>query len=85
MIDQGEFCKLIKVDTGSRVRLAIQDEKLHRYASSFLKQMVQHLPGISLASALKNYHFSAKMKAVLAYILAHSVWQYYDSDWMANT
>jgi hypothetical protein len=44
--------------------------------------MVEHLPGTSLADILKLYHLTAKMKLALAYILAQSVWQYYDSDWM---
>ncbi|KAK4059079.1 hypothetical protein Trihar35433_11175 [Trichoderma harzianum] len=85
VVGQGEFCRLIKSDTSSRVRLAVQDEKLQKYRPSLLKQMVQHLPGISLANILENYHLSAKMKTVLAYILAHSVWQYYDTDWMTTT
>ncbi|KAL7965773.1 peptidase S8/S53 domain-containing protein [Trichoderma sp. SZMC 28014] len=85
VVGQGDFCSLIKSDTSSRVRLAVQDEKLQRYRPSLLKQMVQHLPGISLANILENYHLSAKMKTALAYILAHSVWQYYDTDWMTTT
>ncbi|KAL7930206.1 hypothetical protein V8C35DRAFT_313804 [Trichoderma chlorosporum] len=84
-VGQGEFCKLIKLDTSSRVRVAVQDEKLQKYRPSLLKQMVQPLPGISLANILENYHLSAKMKAVLAYTLAYSVWQYYDTDWMTTT
>jgi hypothetical protein len=47
-----------------------------------LKQIVKHTPGISLATVLQNYRLTPKMKAALAYILAHSVWQFYDSDWM---
>jgi hypothetical protein len=44
--------------------------------------MVEYVPGISLANILELYHLTAKMKLALAYILALSVWQYYDSDWM---
>lgn len=85
VVGQGELCRLIKLDNSSRIRLAVQDEKLQKYRPTLLKQMVRHLPGISLANILENYHLSAKMKTVLAYILAHSVWQYYDTDWMTTT
>lgn len=37
---------------------------------------------ISLMNVLLNYRLTGKMKLVLAYILAHSVWRYYNSDWM---
>lgn len=65
-----------------RLRLEIQDGELHQSGFEPLKQKVQHAPGISLADLLGTYHFTSKMKIALAYILAHSVWLYYDSDWM---
>ncbi|UKZ60436.1 uncharacterized protein TrAtP1_001717 [Trichoderma atroviride] len=37
---------------------------------------------ISLADVLSNYSLVPKTKLVLAYILAKSVWQFYDSDFM---
>jgi hypothetical protein len=45
---------------------------------------VEHTPTIPLASLLQSYRFTAKMKAALAYILAQSVWKFYDSDWMST-
>jgi hypothetical protein len=81
-VDRGKFCELIGLGANSRICLTIQDGKLQKSGFETLKQIIEHLPGISLANILKLYHFTAKMKLALAYILAQSVWQYYDSDWM---
>ncbi|KAI4192241.1 MAG: hypothetical protein LQ350_008681, partial [Teloschistes chrysophthalmus] len=37
---------------------------------------------VSLTSVLMHYRLTGKMKLILAYILAQSVWRYYNSDWM---
>lgn len=80
-VDRGQFCSLIGLGADWRLCLSIQDrELLHCFEP--LKQIVEHVPGISLAKILSNYHLTARMKLVLAYIIAYSVWQYYDSDWM---
>lgn len=80
-VDQGQFCSLIGLGADWRLCLSIQDgELLHCFEP--LKQIVEHVPGISLAKILSNYYLTARMKLVLAYIIAYSVWQYYDSDWM---
>ncbi|OQE82071.1 hypothetical protein PENNAL_c0038G02092 [Penicillium nalgiovense] len=50
--------------------------------ASSLRQLVDQVPGISLANILKDYRLTARMKVVLAYIIVYSVWKYYDSDWM---
>lgn len=41
-------------------------------------------PSVSLAQVLHQNCLSPKMKISLAYTLARSVWQYYDSDWMGS-
>ncbi|KAK6603922.1 extracellular alkaline serine protease [Botrytis cinerea] len=84
-VAEGKFCDLLSLDANSRICLTIQDDKLHKSGFEPVKQIVEHLPGISLADILKNYHLTARMKLTLAYILAQSVWQYYDSDWMKTT
>ena len=81
-VDQGQFCNLIRLEANSRICLTIQDGRLQKSGFEPLKQIVEHVPGISLANILELYHLTAKMKLALAYILALSVWQYYDSDWM---
>lgn len=84
-VAEGKFCELISLDANSRICLTIQYNKLHKSGFEPIKQIVEHLPGISLADILKNYHLTARMKLTLAYILTQSVWQYYDSDWMKTT
>ncbi|KAL7793615.1 hypothetical protein V8C37DRAFT_378462 [Trichoderma ceciliae] len=81
-VGQGQLCRLISLEADSRVCLVVQDGKLQRSGFKPIEQIVEHIPGISLANILKLYHLTAKMKVALAYILAHAVWQYYDSDWM---
>lgn len=81
-VDRGQFCNLIRLEANSRICLTIQDGRLQKSGFEPLKQMVEYVPGISLANILELYHLTAKMKLALAYILALSVWQYYDSDWM---
>ena len=81
-MDRGQFCKLISLRADSRLCLVIEDGKLQKSGFEPLQQLVEHVPGISLVNILQRYHLTAKMRLALAYILAHSVWQYYDSDWM---
>ena len=81
-VDRGQLCKLISLRANSRLCLAIEDGKLQKSGFEPLQQLVEHIPGISLASILQQYYLTAKMRLALAYILAHSVWQYYDSGWM---
>ncbi|KAJ5718316.1 hypothetical protein N7488_003962 [Penicillium malachiteum] len=81
-LSQGQFCRLIGLEANSRLCLSINDGELQHYFAP-LKKLVEHTPGISLADTLKHYPpLTARMKLVLAYIIAYSVWQYYDSDWM---
>jgi hypothetical protein len=49
-----------------------------------LKQIVESVPGISLSKLLDKYRLSMEMKGALAYIVAQSVWQFYESDWMST-
>ncbi|KAJ5174596.1 subtilisin-like protein [Penicillium canariense] len=80
-VGQGLFCSLIGQGANWRICLSIQEGGL-QHCFEPLKQRVDHVPGISLAKILRSYHLTARMKVVLAYIIAYSVWQYYDSDWM---
>lgn len=80
-VDDGHFCSLIEQVANWRLCLSIKDGDLLHYLES-PKQILKHVPGMPLARILGNYHLTARMKLVLAYIIAYSVWQYYDSDWM---
>ncbi|KAJ9497558.1 hypothetical protein H2202_006982 [Exophiala xenobiotica] len=39
---------------------------------------------LSLSDTLQVRHMSNKMRVILAYIIARSVWEFYDSDWMSR-
>ena len=46
-------------------------------------QLIVSLPSISLKQALESNQFSSpKKRLVLAYTLAYSTWQFYESDWL---
>ncbi|RGP78854.1 peptidase s8 subtilisin kexin sedolisin [Fusarium longipes] len=83
-VDDGGFCRLIRHwNNHARMCMTVYDGKLHRLLDSEpLQQIVDHTPGISLADVIQNYHLTPKIKATLGYILAQSVWQFYDSDWL---
>lgn len=66
-----------------RIRLNVQAGRLHDTEEiDEVDQYIIHQPSIPLAEALKLRQLSTKMRIVLAYILAHSFWQFYNSDWM---
>ncbi|RSL98206.1 hypothetical protein CDV31_012691 [Fusarium ambrosium] len=81
-VSHGGFCELICQYGNARLCLTILNRKLQLLPCKPPEQVVENTPSISLATVLRNYHLTAKMKAWLAYILAQSVWQFYDSDWM---
>jgi len=80
-VEKGQFCNLIDQAANWRLCLSIQGERL-QHCIEPIKQRVNHVPGVSLAKVLSSYRLTARMKLLLAYIIAYSVWQYYDSDWM---
>ena len=47
-----------------------------------LGEDVEPSPTIPLSTALSDYCMTEKMKLVLAYTIAHSIWRYYNSDFM---
>ncbi|PFH61507.1 hypothetical protein XA68_17164 [Ophiocordyceps unilateralis] len=78
-----EFCQLIHLDAKACLCLTVQGDKLQRFLDSKPpKYSIDPTPSISLATVLRTHQLSRKMKGALAYILAKSVWQFYDSDWM---
>lgn len=87
MREVDEFCKVLRsgLEANSRVCLTIQGEKLYRSGFDSLKQKVHAVKGKSLEEVLNTYTLTARMKVVMAYILAHSVWLYYECDWVRTT
>lgn len=79
-----EFCKLLGKDIGSgSMDIRIKDETL-LILNRAVEIEVDIADGrsISLADVLSNNSLVPKTKLILAYILAKSVWQFYDSDFM---
>lgn len=87
MREVDEFCTLLRggLEANSRVCLTIQGEKLYSSGFNSLKQRCQAVKGKSLEYSFNTYTLTARMKVVLAYILAYSVWLYYDCDWVRTT
>lgn len=85
MREVDEFCKLLRSGANSRVCLIIQGEKLYRSRPELLDRRIQYVKGKSLEDILNTYTLTARMKVVMAYILAHSVWLYYECDWVKTT
>ena len=81
-----EFCSLLKQDIGgARIRLRLQNGSFVELCDPDVPdQRLVHEPGISLAQILQQQRLTPKMKINLAYTIARSVWQYYDSDWMGS-
>lgn len=84
-INLGNLCRLLSLRADARLCLTIQYGKLQRFLDSKPSRHIgDDSQSVSLATLLRSYHLTAKMKAALAYILAFSVWQFYDSDWMSS-
>ena len=48
------------------------------------KSWVPNTPTVSLSTILRNHTLSKKMKYLLSYLLAKSVWQFYHTEWMGK-
>ena len=85
VLEIGKFCGVLSERHGKKVRvcLRVQGGNLHcPHDVTETDQSIGPSPSIPLAQLLETYRLSNKMKVVLAYILARSVWQFYSSDWM---
>jgi hypothetical protein len=82
MVKEGKFCDLIRLNENSRLCLTVRGGRLFKDSPQQLKQIVENEQGISLSKLLDKYRLSIEMTGALAYIVAQSVWQFYESDWM---
>ncbi|KAL0943204.1 putative subtilisin [Colletotrichum truncatum] len=83
LVRPDEFCRLVKTRLGSRICCRVQDSELHQLYDGL--PVIDHIdsgPSVSLRRVLEIGRLSNRMKLVLAYIVARSFWQYYDSPWM---
>ncbi|KAL6232372.1 hypothetical protein BDW75DRAFT_21870 [Aspergillus navahoensis] len=81
----GEFCKLIDDQLRSPVQFYIQSNvlKVIEPLNPYPCRGIFPCEGIPLGQWLKKIpHMSNKGKSHLAYTIAKSVWQYYNSPWM---
>ncbi|KAL7936124.1 subtilisin-like protein [Trichoderma chlorosporum] len=84
IIEKGSFCDLLGSRLGSVcIRLKIIDGQLHQlFNAEKSDQRLLKSQSVSLSTILKHQRLPSKSKILLAYILAKSVWQYYDSEFM---
>ncbi|RAK89625.1 penicillin-binding protein [Aspergillus costaricaensis CBS 115574] len=84
-LERGEFCKLIDNRLGRPVQFCIQSNVLQVIEPPDPKppRGIRPFEGLSLGKWLGQIpHLSNKGKSHLAYTVAKSVWQYYNSPWM---
>ncbi|KAI9901841.1 hypothetical protein N3K66_003658 [Trichothecium roseum] len=48
------------------------------------KSWAPNTPSMPLSTILRNHKLSTKMRYLLSYLLAKSVWQFYSTDWMGK-
>ncbi|KAK5295589.1 hypothetical protein LTR99_009178 [Exophiala xenobiotica] len=80
-----EFCRYLQPPSGSQICLRVHESQFLLLENS-LPLEVNILPyqSLSLSDTLQVRHMSNKMRVILAYIIARSVWEFYDSDWMSR-
>ena len=85
-LSNDDFCVLLNNSIGpAKVRLKVSESSLLRlHEPDETDQVLMSKPSVSLAQVLQQHRLSTKMKVALAYTLARSVWQYYDSEWMGS-
>ncbi|KAK5442672.1 hypothetical protein LTS15_010879 [Exophiala xenobiotica] len=84
-IMETEFCRYLQTPSGSQICLRVHESQFLLLENS-LPLEVRILPyqSLSLSDTLQVRHMSNKMRVILAYIIARSVWEFYDSDWMSR-
>ncbi|KAH8704079.1 hypothetical protein BGW36DRAFT_355458 [Talaromyces proteolyticus] len=86
-VQLGEFCRLIGSEKSTPIHFHIQNNVMKLAGPACETTARNFLPqaSISLAEWLEQtVHLSNRTKVTLAYIIARSVWRYYNSYWMAK-
>jgi hypothetical protein len=85
-LSNDDFCVLLNNSIGpARLLLKVSESSLLRlHEPDETDQVLMNKPSVSLAELLQQHRLSTKTKIGLAYTLARSVWQYYDSEWMGS-
>ncbi|KAK1243912.1 hypothetical protein MKX08_002050 [Trichoderma sp. CBMAI-0020] len=85
LLGRGGFCPLLEEDVAARLFLSFDHDKkinLSERKTEVLSQILQGGPGKPLHTILRLYDPASKDKVMLAYAIARSSWQYYDSELM---
>ncbi|KAJ9614447.1 hypothetical protein H2200_002583 [Cladophialophora chaetospira] len=81
-----QLCEHMRSASGSQICLRVRDDQVWLLEDCLpLEASVLSSPSLSLSAALQTGHLSNKMKVILAYIIARSVWEFYNSDWMSRS
>ncbi|KAF3396402.1 hypothetical protein F1880_006927 [Penicillium rolfsii] len=86
-LEPGEFCRLIGNEKSIPVHFHVQNNVMKFASPARGTKWRGFLPlaSVSLAEWLEQTaYLSNRVKITLAYTIARSVWQYFDSYWMAN-
>lgn len=86
LVTRGNFCEVLSQDIGP-AKLCLQangDDLLRLHDAVETDQVLSEHSSFSLSQLLSTSSLTTRMKLVLALTLAHSVWQFYDSDWMRS-
>ncbi|KUL86065.1 hypothetical protein ZTR_06457 [Talaromyces verruculosus] len=86
-VEIGGFCRLIDSEKNKPIHFYIQNNvmKFNDTVQENIWRDFLPQPGIPLAEWLEQtVHLSNRVKVTLAYTIARSVWQYYNSYWMVN-
>jgi hypothetical protein len=81
---QNRICSIISKNLRSRLRFNVRDTQLYRiHGVEPLQKNMQSVRGTALTSLLGQFRNNAKVPVILAFILAQSLWHYYESEWTA--
>ncbi|KAK1830614.1 hypothetical protein QBC39DRAFT_383096 [Podospora conica] len=80
-----QFCQLLQRRLGpAKICLQAKGTKIFQMPDLIeVADDIAHEQSISLADILQRHELVAKKRLLLAYVLAKSFWQFYDSDWMS--
>ncbi|KAJ4253042.1 hypothetical protein NW757_005747 [Fusarium falciforme] len=80
-----DFCERISTREQYQLSLKVSGKQLHFVEwCEGARSWVPNTPSVSLSTILRNHKLSQKMKYLLSYLLAKSVWQFYSTDWMGK-
>lgn len=84
-VEVSDICKLLGMSIGSAViPLIFRNRKIYQRKAEPVEARVTPEPSVSLNVALERQPQSSKDRMILAYILAKSVWQYYQCEWIMS-